>query len=98
MQCLDQLPVFNADLEGEATLHAVLSLCEQIYSTDGLVISRPEYVRSMPGSLKNAIDWLVSRQEFSTQAIAVSDAYTRSRAVADRGDAQRGLDTLERLD
>ncbi len=37
-------------------------------------------------------------EEFSTQAIAESDAYTRFRAAADRGDVTRGLETLEKLD
>ncbi len=37
-------------------------------------------------------------EEFSTQAIAESDAYTRFQAAADRGDAARGLATLDKLD
>ena len=37
-------------------------------------------------------------EEFSTQAIAESDAYTRFRTAADRGDGARGLETLDRLD
>ncbi len=37
-------------------------------------------------------------EEFSTQAIAESDAYTRFQAAADRGDADRGLGTLDKLD
>ncbi len=37
-------------------------------------------------------------EEFSTQAIAESDAYTRFQAAAARGDAARGLATLDKLD
>ncbi len=37
-------------------------------------------------------------EEFSTQAIAESDAYTRFQAAAARGDAARGLAALEKLD
>ena len=37
-------------------------------------------------------------EEFSTQAIAEADAYTRFRLYADRGGADRGLATLDRLD
>ena len=37
-------------------------------------------------------------EEFSTQAIAESDAYTRFQAAVNRGDTQRGLDTLKKLD
>jgi len=37
-------------------------------------------------------------EEFSTQAIAESDAYTRFQIAASKGDAQRGLETLDKLD
>ena len=37
-------------------------------------------------------------EEFSTQAIAESDAYTRFQIAAARGDKQRGLKTLDALD
>jgi predicted transcriptional regulator len=37
-------------------------------------------------------------EEFSTQAIAESDAYTRFLARAARGNTQKALDTLDRLD
>jgi predicted transcriptional regulator len=37
-------------------------------------------------------------EEFSTQAIAESDAYTRFQAYAGQGDAKRGLELLDKLD
>ncbi len=37
-------------------------------------------------------------EEFSTQAIAESDAFTRFQLAAARGDAGRGLETLDKLD
>ena len=37
-------------------------------------------------------------EEFSTQAIAESDAYTRFQAYAAKGDAKRGLQLLDQLD
>ncbi len=37
-------------------------------------------------------------EEFSNQAIAESDAYTRYQIAAARGDAARGLNTLDKLD
>lgn len=37
-------------------------------------------------------------EEFSTQAIAESDAYTRFQLAAARGNAQRGIETLDSLD
>ena len=37
-------------------------------------------------------------EEFSTQAIAESDTYTRFQAYAAQGDAKRGLELLDKLD
>ena len=37
-------------------------------------------------------------EEFSTQAIAESDAYTRFQAYAAQGDSKRGLELLDQLD
>lgn len=37
-------------------------------------------------------------EEFSTKAIAESDAYTRFQAHAAQGDTKRGLDVLNKLD
>lgn len=48
------LPHYNADLSDDA---AVTEFCEQIADADGLVFVTPEYNYSLPGVLKNAIDW-----------------------------------------
>lgn len=52
------VPLYNQDLDGD-TKPAV---CEQLKATianaDGLLIATPEYNYSVPGGLKNAIDWL----------------------------------------
>lgn len=53
---LDEVPGFNADLES-AVPEIVEDLRESIESADGLLIVTPEYNASMPGQLKNAIDW-----------------------------------------
>ncbi len=53
------IPLYDGDLEREQGLPgAVTSLKEQIAAASGLVIVTPEYNNSMPGVLKNAIDWL----------------------------------------
>lgn len=74
---LGALPIFNQDLEGDNTPESVLEFCQAIDSCDGLVISSPEYVRAIPGGLKNAIDWLVSRQEVMSKPIALAHASHR---------------------
>lgn len=56
---LGDVPMFNEDLESGKTLHAGVSrVREAVASADGLLIATPEYNQSIPGVLKNAIDWL----------------------------------------
>jgi len=56
---LGELPPFNQDLEtGAFAAGPVRELCEQVAAAQGLLIATPEYNHSVPGVLKNAIDWL----------------------------------------
>ena len=48
------IPHYNADLDGGT---AVAALTAQIATADGLIFVTPEYNYSIPGVLKNAIDW-----------------------------------------
>ena len=59
---LDQLPIFNSDL---AEPPGVLALKGKIASADGVIFAVPEYNYSIPGGLKNALDW-VSRPPASS--------------------------------
>ncbi|TLY71354.1 MAG: NAD(P)H-dependent oxidoreductase [Gammaproteobacteria bacterium] len=71
---LEQIPLFNEDAE-EPTPPGVRQLREAVRGADGLLIATPEYNQSMPGVLKNAIDWL-SRTEpvLETKPVAVIGA------------------------
>ncbi len=62
---LDSLPHFNPDLDhdGETPPPAVAALRAAFAAADGFVVSSPEYAHGVPGSLKNALDWLVSSGE-----------------------------------
>ena len=62
---LDDLPLYNADLEGDALPEGVRRLKQAIGSADGLVVCSPEYNYGIPGVLKNAIDW-ASRPGFAS--------------------------------
>jgi chromate reductase, NAD(P)H dehydrogenase (quinone) len=53
---LGELPHFDADLEG-AEPESVHDLRERISRADAVLIVTPEYNGSIPGALKNAIDW-----------------------------------------
>jgi NAD(P)H-dependent FMN reductase len=60
---LGALPHFSPDLDLEPLPAPVRDLRERIAAADALFISSPEYAHGMPGSLKNALDWLVSALE-----------------------------------
>ena len=55
----DDIPLYDGDVEEEQGVPpAVQRLKDRIAEADGLLIVTPEYNASMPGVLKNAIDWL----------------------------------------
>ena len=58
---LGRLPIFNPDDEGERTPPEATTLISAVTAADGIVVSSPEYAHGLPGGLKNALDWLVSR-------------------------------------
>ena len=57
---LGELPHFNPDLDGDDPPASVRAFRQLLESADGIIISSPEYAHGVPGSLKNALDWLVS--------------------------------------
>jgi chromate reductase, NAD(P)H dehydrogenase (quinone) len=54
---LKAVPPFDEDDEAEPVDLAVAHLREEIAAADGVLIATPEYNSSIPGQLKNAIDW-----------------------------------------
>lgn len=50
------IPPFNQDLEGDPP-EKIRQLKERVRSSDGVLFVSPEYNYSIPGHLKNAIDW-----------------------------------------
>ena len=70
-------PIYNADVHGRAGItEAVTKFIEAIAAADGVVIVSPEYNYSIPGGLKNALDW-VSRsqpQPLAGKPVAIQSA------------------------
>lgn len=62
---LDELPLYNQDLEGAFAPESVRVFKDEIEGADGLVICSPEYNFGMSGVLKNALDW-ASRPAFAS--------------------------------
>ncbi|MEP1766547.1 MAG: NADPH-dependent FMN reductase [Sulfitobacter sp.] len=72
-----ELPVFSPDAENDPLPQQVQTFADMISRSDGVIFSSPEYVRAIPGGLKNAIDWLVSRDEIISKPIALMHASHR---------------------
>jgi NAD(P)H-dependent FMN reductase len=68
---LGDLPHFTPDDDGGAP---VASLRAAVTRADALVIATPEYAGGMPGSLKNALDWLVGTGELYDEPVAIVSA------------------------
>jgi chromate reductase len=53
------IPLYDGDLEQAAGLpDGVKALKERIAAAQGVIVATPEYNHSIPGGLKNALDWL----------------------------------------
>ena len=81
-----RLPLYDGDLEDrEGIPPEVQILADQIAAADAVVIATPEYNKSFPGVLKNALDW-VSRTKgcpFRDKPVAIISA-ADGRAGGDR--------------
>lgn len=51
-------PLYDGDVEAAGMPQVVTDLKDRIAGSDGLLIATPEYNASIPGVVKNAIDWM----------------------------------------
>jgi chromate reductase len=58
MASIVDIPLYDADIEAAGFPAAVETLKQSIAAANGLLVASPEYNNSLPGVLKNAIDWL----------------------------------------
>jgi len=54
---LEDIPLYNEDLDGKSEIQAVAAFKRIIAESDGVLIATPEYNHGIPGVLKNALDW-----------------------------------------
>ena len=73
---LAELPHFNPDddEDGRPVPPAVAELRRRVIAAEGWVLSSPEYAHGVPGSLKNALDWLVSCPELPGKPVLLLNA------------------------
>jgi chromate reductase len=71
------LPLYNADVQTESGFPApVNALADAIRAADGVIFVTPEYNYSVPGVLKNAIDWVsrLPNQPLAGKPVAIQSA------------------------
>jgi NAD(P)H-dependent FMN reductase len=85
---LRELPHFDPDLESEGEPNAVRAWRAALAASDALLIASPEYGHSLPGALKNGIDWVIGSGELERKVVAITCAVPAS----ERG--RRGLKAL----
>lgn len=74
---INNLPLFNEDIENEY-IESVELFRKELNQADVIVISSPEYNYSIPGVLKNALDW-ASRSDvlpFNNKVVAIISSST----------------------
>jgi NAD(P)H-dependent FMN reductase len=85
---LGELPYFDPDVDPDDAPSAVRALRQAIAASDAVLIAAPEYGHSLPGVLKNAIDWLIGSGELEQKVVAI----TASVPSSERG--RQGLAAL----
>jgi NAD(P)H-dependent FMN reductase len=84
---INDIPLYNADVEAMAIPEAVLRLKQQLMDADGLLLVSPEYNQSVPGVAKNAVDWL------SRPSMGISNVF-RDKPVAVMGTSTGAFGTV----
>jgi len=82
---LGDLPHFNPDLDPTPAVHRWR---RALAESDGVLVASPEYGHSLPGVLKNGIDWVIGSGELEGKIVAITAAV---------GSSDRGLRGLKAL-
>jgi chromate reductase, NAD(P)H dehydrogenase (quinone) len=85
------LPHFNPDIDA-ASVDAVTTLISQVRAADAVIVATPEYAHSLPGTLKNALDWMVGNGAMYERPVAIiSAAVAPTRGALGRGALEQTL-------
>lgn len=68
---LTQLPYFEPGVADDQLADSVKDFLQRIEAADAVLIATPEYVFSIPGILKNALEWTVASTLFSDKAVGI---------------------------
>lgn len=76
LPAIRDIPLYDADIQAQGFPAPVTALADAIRAVNGVIIVTPEYNYSVPGVLKNAIDWLsrLPNQPFANKPIAIQTA------------------------
>ena len=85
---LRDLPHFNPDVERRGAPQSVARWRRALDESDAILIASPEYGFSLPGALKNGIDWAIASGELEAKIVAIAAA------VPAPGRGRRGLQAL----
>lgn len=83
------LPAFNPDNDGENAPAAVADLRRELAEADAVIFCTPEYAGTLPGSLKNLLDWTVGSGDLYGKPVAWINA-----ANAGRGEGAQATLTM----
>jgi chromate reductase, NAD(P)H dehydrogenase (quinone) len=72
----DRMPLYNADLQAAGFPAEVITFADAIREADAVIIVSPEYNWTIPGGLKNALDWVsrLENQPFREKPVAIQSA------------------------
>jgi chromate reductase len=71
---LRELPHFDPDIEARGEPLAVRAWRDALADSDAVLFASPEYGHSLPGVLKNGIDWVIGSGELEGKVVAITAA------------------------
>jgi chromate reductase, NAD(P)H dehydrogenase (quinone) len=71
---LRHLPHFDPDIEARGVPESVLRWRQALVASHAVLVACPEYGFSLPGALKNAIDWVIGSGELEEKVVAITAA------------------------